>query len=615
MKNKENVKQSIDEHDHILGGVDAPIVLVEYGSYASFLNLETQTHIANIQNNMGKNLCYVFRHNPEPNNQLAYRAAQIIEQISPDLFWTVHVELMAYSNHLTEEDLEATAIKYGVNNQDQTIEALKAKLKVDTDIQHAHLDGVKMTPAFFINGRQYLGLWDERAFKDAVQGSLGHRVHLAAYDFAGWGPSTGLILLSVTILSIILANSSLGPAFEQFWQLNFGLNLGLFVFNLTLHEWVNDGLLTLFFLIVGLEIKHELTNGRLANRLSATLPIAGAIGGMIMPVILYLLIVPSGIWMHGWGIPIATDTAFVIALIMVMGKAVPVELRIFLTVAAIVDDIMAILIIAVFYSDNHNVLFMSNALLVTGILFLLNRFRIYRLLPYVILGIILWFCIYQSGLHATLTGIILALLIPIQKAPNLKMLMDQASSIMSNKTLRDNQIRLYKKNKPTQKIITSTLNQLEASALSSLLGNILKRLEAPADYLLRKVTPWSNYVVLPLFAFANAGVVISFGVINEHILLIMAIIFGLVIGKPFGIVLSAFLAVHFKLADKPKEYTWLQLMGASSLAGIGFTMSLFIASQALLVESDLAAAKIAIFSASVLSALLGSSVLWALRSK
>ena len=616
LKYKNQQNKYINENDHIFGMVDAPIILIEYGSYASATNRETQSRIANIHEEFAPRLCYIFRNYPEPDNTLAYHAAIIIEQVHPEQFWQAHDEIMAYSDLIKEKELTEIAAKYDVDYQIGSDNFEQARLIVDEKIKNAHIKGVRATPAFFINNRRYKGLWDKPSLTNALQGSLGHRINVVAHDFAGWGPSTGLLLLLTTIMAIVLANSSLGLLFERFCALSFGFTLNDFIFSLSLREWVNDGLLTIFFLVVGLEIKREFIVGHLSDRLSAALPVAGAIGGMVVPVILYLSFIQSGAWVHGWGIPIATDTAFAIALIVMMGSIVPTQLRVFLTVAAIVDDIIAVVIVAVFYSENYNFVFMSNAVIVTGILLLMNRLRIYWLLPYILLGVVLWFCIHQSGLHATLSGIILALLIPIRKAPNLRGLMNQASSIILDKTRKDSQIKLQKskQTKTVRKIVESNYNRLEAPALFSL-SNIFSRLEAPADHLLRIITPWSNYLVLPLFAFVNAGVIISFGVINDHMLLITAIMLGLVIGKPVGIILATALAVRLKLAIKPEEYSWSQLIGASSLAGIGFTMSLFIASQALPVESDFSSAKIAIFSASILSAIIGCCILWCVREK
>ena len=212
---------------------------------------------------------------------------------------------------------------------------------------------MRFTPTFFINGRRYDGPWDESSFTDAMLGSLGHRVRTAALTFASWAPSAGVLLLLASILAIVLTNSAAGAGFAAFWQTGFGMELGGSGFRMSLLHWVNDALLTIFFLVVGLEIKREFTVGHLASRRAAALPVAAAIGGMAAPALLYLFIIPPGSWSIGWGVPMATDTAFAVALIAMLGARVPVELRIFLTAAAIVDDIGAILVVALCYSGVH----------------------------------------------------------------------------------------------------------------------------------------------------------------------------------------------------------------------------------------------------------------------
>ena len=425
-------------------------------------------------------------------------------------------------------------------------------------------------------------------------GSLGHRVRSAALGFASWAPSTGLLLLLVTALSVIITNSAAGEAFTRFWETELALSFGAANFRMSLLHWVNDALLTIFFLVVGLEIKREFTVGHLATLRSAALPIAAAIGGMTVPALLYVLLVPSGPWAHGWGVPMATDTAFAVALIAVMGSRVPVELRIFLTAAAIVDDIGAIIVVAIFYSDALNLLALLGAVATVAALVMLNRWAVYRVLPYAITGVVLWIFVHAAGLHATLAGVLLAAFIPTRKPPDYRALIMQADAILAAEASHcGEQFRLG----PSE----PAFRELDA---------IHDRLESPADRLLRHVAPRSSFLVLPVFALANAGVVISTAVLAGHGWLMAAIICGLTIGKPAGFMAASWLAVKLGLADKPAAYTWRQLGGAGALAGIGFTMSLFIAGQAFVVAEDFAAAKIAVFASSVLSAIIGVAVLW-----
>jgi Na+:H+ antiporter, NhaA family len=584
--------------DHVVGTLRAEITLVEYGSYDCPHCRAANERITEVRDQLGDRVRYVFRHRPISGSELARRAAELIEQAStPDEFWSAHVSLMTRSRTLTEEDLVVVAedLRLPERSADvATTEAGAATARVDADVASSHASGVRFTPTFFINSRRYDGPWDEASFTDAMLGSLGHRVRTAALGFASWAPSTGVILLLATLLAVVLTNSAAGAAFAAFWNTELGLSLGDAALRMSLTHWVNDALLTVFFLVVGLEIKREFTVGHLATRRSAALPIAAAIGGMVMPALIYASLVPAGAWQIGWGVPMATDTAFAVALIAMMGARVPVELRIFLTAAAIVDDIGAIVVVAIFYSESLNMAALFGALAAVGCLVLLNRSAVYRVTPYVIVGVILWACVHAGGLHATLAGVLLAAFIPTRPPPNYLALSAQADAILTNEAAHGGEQFRTGPSAPA-------LRQLDA---------IHDRLESPADRLLRNVGPRSSYLVLPIFALANAGVVIAAQVLSGHGMLMAAIIAGLTIGKPAGFILASWLAVKFGVAEKPAAYTWRHLAGAGALAGIGFTMSLFIAGQAFPNAADFAAAKIAVFAASVLSAVIGVAVLW-----
>lgn len=591
--------RSVDDSiDHILGPGLAQITLVEYGSYACPYCRAANERIAEVRDQLGERLRYVFRHRPLTDSDIALRAAVLVERAPTiEQFWAAHIKLMTRSQVLSEDDLEAVARDLGLADltpERAAQEAARAAARVESDIASSHASGVRFTPSFFINERRYDGPWDESSFLDAMLGTLGHRFRAAALDFASWGPSAGILLLLATILAIALTNSPLGPGFEAFWHRELALSFGDARFGMSIQHWVNDGLLTIFFLVVGLEIKREFTVGHLAGRRSAALPIAGAIGGMVVPAALYMLVLPGGPWSHGWGVPMATDTAFAIAIIAMMGSRAPIELRIFLTAAAIVDDIGAIIVVALFYSGKLQLGYLLVALILTGALAALNRSHIYRVAPYALIGIALWICVYTGGLHATLAGVVLALFIPTRPPADLTTLTAQASSIMQAEAAHGAEILRHGPSTPA-------LRALDA---------IHDRLESPADRLLRHAGARSSYVVLPLFALANAGVVIAPDVLEGRGMLLLAIVAGLVLGKPLGMLGAAALAVRLGIAAKPADYSWLQLAGASALAGIGFTMSLFIAGQAFADPGDFAAAKIAVFAASIGTALLGATMLW-----
>jgi NhaA family Na+:H+ antiporter len=582
--------------DHVLGAVAAPITLVEYGSYDCPHCRAANERITEVRGRFGERLRYVFRHRPVTGSERARRAADIVEcAADPEQFWDAHVALMTRSAALSDEDLAAVAADLaGGDEVTRAAREAQAKARVDEDMASARASGVRFTPTFFINSRRYDGPWDENSFTDAMLGSFGHRVRTAALSFASWAPSAGLLLLLASIVAVLLTNSAAGPDFERWWQTEAGLSFGTLDFRLSLLHWVNDALLTLFFLVVGLEIKREFTVGHLASKRSAALPIAAAVGGMAVPALVYSLLVPQGSWSYGWGVPMATDTAFAVALIAMLGSRVPIELRIFLTAAAIVDDIGAIIVVAVFYSSALDLAALGAALAVVLALALLNRSSVYRVTPYLLLGLALWACVHAGGLHATLAGVLLAAFIPTRPPPDYRTLMLQAETILTAEAQHGGEQYRHGPSEPALQAIDA----------------IHDRLESPADRMLRTFGPRSSYFVLPVFALANAGVAVDAAVLGGHGGLMLAIGAGLVVGKPLGFIGASWLAVRLGLAEKPRAYDWHQLAGAGALAGIGFTMSLFIAGQAFPLPQDFAAAKIAVFTASIVSAVIGVALLW-----
>lgn len=578
--------------DHILGPLDAPITLVEYGSYACSHCRTAHKRLADVRDQLDGRLRYVFRHRPLPGNELALRAAEVAERAAEDAaFWAAHDALMSRSNALTEDDVRAVAGQLNVGPEaGETRDEALAQARVASDIESSSASGVVVTPTFFINGRRYEGLWEESSFVDAMLGSLGHRVRSASLDFARWAPSAGLLLLLASVLAVVLTNSAAGPAFTSFWQNPFGFAFGAVAFQMSLLHWINDAVLTIFFFVVGLEIKREFTTGHLASRRSAALPVAAAIGGMAVPVLLYTVLIPGGPWSRGWGVPMATDTAFAVALIVMMGARVPVALRIFLTAAAIIDDIGAIAVVAIFYSGSLHIPALVLAGAATAALAVLNRAAVHQVAPYILTGIVLWAALQAGGLHATLAGVVLAMFVPTRKPPDLDVIMAQANAVLTTEAGR---------------IAEGVLTRGPSEAAMRQMDAIHARLESPADRMIRTVSVRSNYFVLPLFALANAGVELSGDVLRGHGRLITAIAVGLIIGKPAGILAASALAVRLGIATKSDEYSWPQVAGAGVLAGIGFTMSLFIAGEAFPSASDFAAAKIAVFGAAVVSAVIG----------
>lgn len=594
------LKQRVNaDDDHVLGNPDAPITLVEYGSYFSSACHVAHEVISNLRDQFGEQMRYVYRHLPIPRHERAKTAAILAEYAAEtsDNFWEVHEALMDRESQ-GEVDIEKVAKDYDLPMPGtvDNVQLATAKKRVEEDIQGAQASGALLAPTFYINDRLYDGPWDETTLAEAMKGSTGYRVKTAAFDFVRWGPSAGIALLAMVVVALVLANTeSYGVRFLNFWEQPFGFSAGDTSFQLPLIRWINDGLLSIFFLVVGLEVKREFTVGRLTNPLAAGLPLAGSVGGVVIPALIYLAIVPLGALSMGWGTTISTDTAFAIAIIAFLGKRVPVELRVFLTVCAIVDDLISILIVALFYTEEIRPWYLAGAGVVTVALMIMNKWRIYQLLPYVILGLLLWFLLHEGGIHATLAGVILALCIPTRPPVNLKTLIVQIEKVFKAENYFG--AERLQKHGPSNRSIRK-------------LNTLHERIESPASKMLHTIEPWSSYFVLPVFALANSGVIITADVFENDLRLMMAIFFGLVVGKPLGIYVFSKLAVRLKIAEKPASYNWRQLFGAGALAGIGFTMSLFIASEAFPIQADFDAAKIAIFIASLVAGVSGALLLW-----
>ncbi|HET6360613.1 MAG TPA: Na+/H+ antiporter NhaA [Gemmatimonadota bacterium] len=587
-----------EKRDHVLGASDADFTLIEYGSYACEHCKVAHEVVANLRDRFGDRMRYVYRHLPLTDRAVATRAAEMAEYAhqTSGRFWEVHGELMRRGPWFEEQELKRIGHELGVPPIEAREEgpAKQADTHVREDALSGIRSGARFTPTFFINDRRYEGAWDESALADALLRSMGHRLHIASMNFVRWAPAGGLLLLVGTLLALLLTNSNAGPAYESLWSRQLALRLDERAFSLSLGEWVNHGLLSVFFLVVGLEIKRELLVGRLSAWRAATLPIAAAFGGMIVPAIIYLALMHGSPLAHGWGMTIATDTAFAVAIMILLGDRVPVDLRVFLTAAVIADDLVAIAVVALFYAGQISVPYLTAAIAVTGGLVAMNKGRVYRHLPYAVLGIALWFCLHEAGIHATLAGVVLAVVTPTRPPANLDALMAQAQTIIQAERALSGDAA------PRRRLSEPVLRALDT---------IHGRIESPASKLLRKSVPWSSFFVLPIFALANAGLRWSPGLVDGHERLVLAIVGGLVVGKPLGLFVGSWLAVRTGIGAKPDTYTWRQLLGVAAFGGIGFTMSLFIA-QLAFTGADFTAAKVAIFIASLMAGVIGTFILW-----
>lgn len=425
----------------------------------------------------------------------------------------------------------------------------------------------------------------EKAFKK-VSTPFEHFLHAQT--------TTGMVLMFMTILALILANSPLSEMYAHFFHTKIDFNVGSWALSHTIHHWINDGLMAIFFFIIGLEIKREILVGELSNIKVAILPILAAIGGMLIPALIYLSVNAGQESASGWGIPMATDIAFAISALVLLGKRVPPALVTFLVALAIVDDLGAVMVIAIFYTEQIHILPLGLASLSFLIMFAFNRFGIHMILPYFIVGIFMWFFMLESGVHATIAGVIAALAIPSRpkQAPgsfraDAKVLLDEYDSYPIDEK--------------------EGMNERQKAILLKLQKNI-DDIGTPASRLESDLHLPVALVVIPLFALANAGIAIDFSSIGDTIMtpISLGIIAGLILGKVLGIFGVAWLAIKLKIATLPKGSTMNQIFGVAFLGGIGFTMSIFVADLAFIGNAEfIFQAKVGILAASLFAGIFG----------
>ena len=387
-------------------------------------------------------------------------------------------------------------------------------------------------------------------------------------NFLNQQTTTGLVLMFMTVLALVLANSPLQHAYHHLFDTYFVIGFGDFSINHSIHHWINDGLMALFFFLIGLEIKREVLVGELSDIKNAILPIVAALGGVIVPALIFYQInqgLPSE---NGWGIPMATDIAFAVSALVLLGRRVPVALVVFLVALAIVDDLIAVGVIAIFYTEQINTIPLLGALAFFVVLIVFNRFGIHRPLPYFIIGVVMWAFMLESGVHATIAGILAAMAIPSRPSFSpesfYKNMQDLTTKFKEHKW--DDDLQLHDQ----QKII---LHKMESK---------IHHIQAPLSRMEHGLHLPISLIVIPLFALANAGIAIDFGSIDTAILepVTMGVMLGLVVGKVVGITGVSFIVIKLGFAKLPDGSTFSQLFGVSLLAGIGFTMSIFIANLA-----------------------------------
>lgn len=406
---------------------------------------------------------------------------------------------------------------------------------------------------------------------------------------------SGILLFGVTLIALAWANSPWAESYTAIWNYRLGLEISSFELNKPLILWINDGLMAIFFFLIGLEIKRELVIGELNSTRKATLPLFAAIGGMTFPAVVYFLLNDQPETLNGWAVPMATDIAFSLAIIKLLGDRVPLNLKIFLTAFAIVDDLGAVLIIAIFYSTGIKWSLIVAAMFLIALLFILSNRNLFSKYLLVIIGVVVWTLFLKAGIHPTIAGVLLAFTVPIRQKVNIKSFSSELAEIVA---------RLQ--SSPPES--TETLSKEQIAEIDEL-DEWIDKVQSPLQRMEHGLHNWVAYCIMPIFALANAGVAISAGAdLNYSLLLVIAI--ALIVGNPIGIGLLTTVAIRTGWAVLPEGVTKRQIVGVSFLAGVGFTMSVFIANlafsgSALLLDS----AKVGILLGSVVSGLIGYLIL------
>jgi len=415
--------------------------------------------------------------------------------------------------------------------------------------------------------------------------------------------SSGIVLMIVTIVALVLANSSYAQSYHDFIKTPLSIGFGDFVLEKTLHHWINDGLMALFFFLVGLEIKREILVGELSSLRNAMLPVLAAIGGMVVPALLYVIMVSGGEGAAGWAIPMATDIAFAIGVLALLGKRVPASLMMFLVALAIIDDLGAVIVIALFYTDTISI----SALILVGVCFAIlvafNLFGLRHPLPYFLIGVVLWFAMLKSGVHATLAGVLVALTIPAVSKYDPSLFADYMRDLV------DKFRGAYRQG------VGIMRNEKQHSVLQTMKNGIYMA-ETPLQRLEHGFHIPVGFLIIPIFALVNAGIPIDFSALDKIIAhpITLGIIVSLVGGKLLGIFGVVFIALKLGIGKLPEGVALRHIAGAALLAGIGFTMSIFIAELAFVGQAEaLLMAKTGVLIASLVAGIAGS--LWLLMCK
>jgi NhaA family Na+:H+ antiporter len=554
---------------------------------------------------LGDRLVYVFRHFP---NERAHPGAERIARATEAAakqgrFWEMHDWIYDTRMPVTEERVVEFARSLGLDMTKfmADLDSPETRARVEEDLADGRRNGVTGTPTLFVDGIRYDGAWDFYSMLEALERPVAARLHRSARVFASLPASGGLMLLLSALVALLCANTPLRATYEAIMHASFSLGPagGL---TMTVADWCSEGLMTLFFLLVGLEIRREATAGALTDARAAALPVIGALGGVLAPAAIYLAL-NGGPAAHGWSIPTATDIAFTLGILALLGDRSPPGLRVLVAALAVVDDILSVLTIAIFYPRDFSPRWLAASAFIVVLLFAFNRWRVYATWPYVMASVLLWLTLHSAGIDAALTGVVLAALLPARPAPTASVLLAQAATALAALEQAENEAKQQGHEAP--RLAQEPIWDWATRNLSAATARLL----SPADRVELAIGPWSTYLVLPLFAFSAIGIPLSLDLSQPGASsILLGVVMGLVVGKPLGVSIASWIAIKLGVAVAPDGVTPRQFLGAALLCGVGDTVALLMADRAFEVDREASVAKIGVLLGSVAAGVLGSLV-------
>ncbi len=595
--------------DHVRGtgkARDGVSVLI-YGDYLCPYCRRLRGVLARLRQALGERMAYVFRHFP---NEHAHPGAGFASEASEAAgrqgkFWDMHDALYAREPPLSREHVLEAARSIGLDMDrfDRDLADPSLRRPIDEDLADGRKNGVTATPTIFIDGQRYDGAWDFYSMLEAIERPVAARVQRTARAFASLPASAGMVLLLAAAAALVCANTALAPAYWGLVNAQFGIGGTAGALSLSVGDWCSEGLLTLFFLLVGLEIRREMTGGAFADRRAVVLPVLCAVGGVLAPAAIYLAL-NLGPTAAGWSAPTSTGIAFALGVLALVGRRAPVGLKVFVAGLAVVDDILSMLILAIFYPQNFHALWLVAGAGAVGVMFALNRWRVYAGWPYLLTTVALWLCLQAAGVNAALAGVVLAIFLPTRPAPAAGPLLAQAATALAALEHAQTEARAAKRDRSA--IEQEPIWEWASRNLSA----ASNRLSSPAERVERAASPWSAYLVLPLFAFSATGARLNVDLHSPAATHVLAgVILGLVLGKPLGVSLAALAAVKARIAIVPEDTPLRAFFGAALLCGVSDPVALLMADQAFPHGDFAAVAKIGVLVGSALAAALGALVL------